>query len=95
MTDPLIDEDGRCRRTDLLPSDCGCAAHRGGETVDEFEGVLISRFLTAKYEGRCALDRSHRIELGELIGRAVQESNLNDEIGWVCESCCDNLTKTT
>jgi hypothetical protein len=90
-SDPLIDEDGRCRRTELLPSECGCAAHRGGEALPT-EGVLVSRFLIAKYDGRCALTPSHRIQAGSEIGMAVQEDDIYSEVGWVCEQCVRTIT---
>lgn len=103
----LLDEDGRCRRTDLLPAECGCAAHRGGEVVDLgehrnhlsrnalldlTEGLLISHVRTAKYDGRCKLDSRHKIEAGSEIGLAVQDEDLNDEVGWVCELCVRTIT---
>lgn len=101
--DPLLDEDGRCTRTELLPSDCGCAAHRGGEAIEDLEGegaarkqkylddltegLLVHRFRTAKYDGRCVLDRRHVVEAGSEIGLVVREEDLAETIGWVCELC--------
>lgn len=34
MTDSLLDEDGRCRKSDLFPTECACDKHRGGEVID-------------------------------------------------------------
>lgn len=100
MTDPRLDEDGRCRLTDLLPSECGCAAHRGGEVISleekdhplsNYYGVFVSRFISSRYEGKCALyPHNHVIAIEELIGFAVKEKS-GEEIGWVCQECCEHM----
>jgi hypothetical protein len=89
----MLDEDGRCRKTDLFPEQCGCIHHRGGEELDdsqgatEYDGLLISRFLIAHYNGKCAITPSHKIEAGSDIGMVVHEDDIHKNLGWACETC--------
>lgn len=76
---PLLDEDGRCRRTGLLPDQCGCEAHRNSELVQRFDDVTFNAFMDAQYDGQCALVDEHRIQAGTRIGHT--------EHGWACNRC--------
>lgn len=93
----LLDEDGRCRTTELLPKECACAAHRGGEGEEElaaqpnYERYLIQRFRLARYQGRCKLVPAHVIEPSDQIGLAVYESQIDKEFGWVCTYCVEAI----
>lgn len=93
----LLDEDGRCRKTDLLPETCGCARHRGGKTPEEeaavpYQDYLIHRFIISKFHGQCKLVPSHYIEAGDDIGLAVEEQDISKPLGWVCTACVNNIT---
>lgn len=98
MKDPLLDEDGRCVRTDFLPDECGCVAHRGGRTPEEeaddvdYRLYLIDRFRIAKFSTRCKLVPAHQIEAGDDIGLAVLEEDISKPIGWVCPACVEGIT---
>lgn len=101
MSDPLLDEDGYCRLSDLLPDQCGCAAHRGGEVIDlteprrehkeprSLQGVYSEKFISAKYAGHCALYHEHVIEEQDIICLAMDSRG--QEIGWTCEACCNQI----
>lgn len=96
VTDQLLDEDGYCRKTDLLPYECGCAAHRGGVVVDlEVEPrpeskarpkIKTGNVRQAQYDGECALEPLHAIAVGDVIARAI-DAGTYAPIGWVCEAC--------
>lgn len=75
----LLDEDGRCRLTDLLPAQCACEHHRNSEVVQRLSGVTFDRYIDAMFEGPCALSEEHRIEVGDRIGHTEQ--------GWACNRC--------
>lgn len=40
-----------------------------------------TRVMRARYEGTCAIDRSHTISVGDFIGDVEGH-------GWACERCC-------
>jgi hypothetical protein len=47
--------DERCDLTDLLPSDCGCRLHRGGQTPEEEaeRNRQPGPWFPARYPGTC------------------------------------------
>lgn len=81
--------DARCERTDLLVEQCGCARHRGGQTVEEQVAADRAEILTrpgwfpAKYAGYCGVCGTP-FEAGAAI-RSPEPGKL----GWVAE-CCAN-----
>lgn len=103
MTDPLLDEDGRCRRTDLLPGECGCAGHRGGEVIEldreprkrvdfsahVLDELEVKSLRQAQYSGWCSLDPSHEILLRHDIGFVVSEDGVG--LGWACAQCVSEI----
>jgi hypothetical protein len=83
-------EEERCTHTELYVSQC---AHcRGEQEASPYEGVLIERFVVARYVGdRCMLIPDHRLEVGTTIGLAVYEND-GERLGWVCAECVEKLT---
>lgn len=75
----MVDEDGRCVLTGLLPDQCACKHHRNSEVAARLDGVTFERYMTAMFDGRCALDPEHEIEAGDRIGKTEQ--------GWACNRC--------
>lgn len=53
--------------------------------------VLIERFFRAQYNGRCALDKDHAIQVGDDVGRAVQAGG-SCTVGTVCTECVNEIT---
>lgn len=85
--------EARCTCCDLLVSSCGRQRPGFEAEADPYGGVLIERFLTAKYEGgRCALIDEHRISAGTTIGMAVYADD-GGLLGWVCAVCVERITE--
>lgn len=77
-------------------ADCNGTARRIAEEEKEalYEGILIERFLTAKYDGRCALVPAHPIVPGRYIGIAVRSSGEDVvRIGYICDACVAAMTE--
>jgi hypothetical protein len=73
--------DARCDLTDLLPSECGCRLHRGGQTPDE-EAVRDRRpglWFPARYPGTCT-----RCGVGFEDNQDIRADGFG---GW---ECCDD-----
>jgi hypothetical protein len=92
--------EGRCEKHDMILSGCADCNGVGAAFDASVKGVvatdlLIERFLIARYDGRCAVDRSHPIVPGDEIGFAVNEVPLTDgswdKVGWVCEACVEEI----
>jgi len=88
----------RCKTTELLVKECACDKHRRKPEVNPYDGLLIDRFIYAKYDGVCALfpeDEEHRTEAGDHIGLAVQDSDDGrppfERVGWVCPGCTEKI----
>lgn len=64
-------------------------AKEAGDAV--YEGVLIERFLVARYDGQCALVPRHPLVPGREIGVAVREPDM-DRVGYVCDTCVTEIT---
>lgn len=79
----------RCKKWDLLVSQCGCPDHRGGKGPDPTEGMVLSgSVIVAKLDGVCALDPDHLIRAGDLIGsvREAGDAVLREAATqWACE----------
>lgn len=104
MTDPLLDEDGYCRKTDLLPYECGCDGHRGGEVVDLAEGragflpsesvdftdLQVLSQTTAKYHGRCPLCHVPMEPYHSTLYLVADSEG--ETIGWVCTGCAQRVS---
>jgi hypothetical protein len=76
--DQLLDEDGRCRRTELLPSECGCTAHRGGRCA-----------LTPSHRIQAGSEIGMAVQEDDICS---EEEGLWSEVGWVCEQCVRTIT---
>lgn len=87
------DEDGNCIKSGLSPRSCAhCRNHH--DIADPYEDLAIKHFRTAKFDGRCNLNRAHPIAAGDQIGLGVimEEGKSPEdckEVGWVCGTCCD------
>lgn len=69
----------RCDLTDLLVDQCAhCLGHRAADEID-YDTVRVSTEISARFDGRCALDARHPIEQGDRIGQT--------EHGWICPAC--------
>lgn len=74
----------RCKTSDLLPDQCGCRNHRGGQSVDEqilahrAELLATGRWIPAKFPGVCVACPN-----GFGLGTAIQR----DGDGWRAECC--------
>lgn len=63
---------------DFLPGQCAiCLGHDRVETLAD---VRIERVLKARFDGRCAVDKTHGINSGDDIG-------LIESGGYACPSC--------
>lgn len=83
-----------CQCANELPQG-QCADCKGLPSLVERPEYLVDRFVTARYNGRCVLDRSHRISKGDLVGILVED---NDEgkppftaVGTGCTDCTDDI----
>ena len=71
----------RCDFTDLLVDSCAhCLGHRLGDEPGSPE-ITVERTFAAQYDGRCAIDASHAIEAGDIIGAT--------DHGWACTGCVE------
>lgn len=70
MSDPTLDEDGRCKITELLPDQCACENHRNVGNEKE-QAVMIE----ARYDSRCSGCGKH-IHAGDMIFKKHEQ--------WVC-----------
>lgn len=82
--------DAECERSGLPASMC---AHCRGLDKEEppTSGLLVRRFLVAKYPGRCSANSEHQINPGDEIGEAVEESDINTPVGWICHVCVEAI----
>lgn len=85
----------RCKH-EMLPGQCA-DCRKLGEVANPLQGLLIERFLqSAKYPGKCAVDRSHTWKVGDPIGLAVYDNEKGrppfKEFGWVCHACRTGIT---
>jgi hypothetical protein len=86
----LLEEDGRCVLSGLLPDQCGCRDHRNSDPDDRVTAdyaFIVTDTTMARYYGRCALEIAHRIQPGDEMSMAVQYDNPNVQIGWICADC--------
>lgn len=78
MSNPkaLLDEDGRCRTTELLPEQCGCRRHRGPAPEAPDTSETVGQPIEAQHATPCpACDQP--VIPGQLIVR------LADGTGWI------------
>jgi hypothetical protein len=69
----------RCDLTDLLVDQCAhCLKHTDTAVIDAGT-VVVGHTRLARFDGRCAIDARHGIDVGDRIGQT--------EHGWVCSSC--------
>lgn len=81
-----METEERCDMSDLFPSQC---AHcRKLPDVLPTDGLLFENETTATYDGKCALDDSHPIEVGDVIAMAIDDKGADQlDVGWVCPRC--------
>jgi len=82
----------RCKHEILKEPPGQCADCKGlGAVADPYEGVLVERFLNAKYPGKCALIPGHKIEPGTEIGVLVLDNEEHRPpfkvLGYGCRAC--------
>lgn len=80
----------RCELSDLPVSMCGHC--RKVDLPKPTEGLVIRRFLVAKYDGRCILDDEHEIVEGDDIGQVVHRDDVDNHIGYACAVCVRAVT---
>ena len=92
----------RCELTELLPAQCGCRVHRGGQTPQEEAATEVSqvrsrllgrlgdpRWRAAIYPGACSTCNT-RFDVGAAIrvrGR-FDRAAMNDS-NWIAECCAE------
>lgn len=75
----------RCMH-DMLPGQCApCRGITDGETLS---ALLFKHALTAQYDGRCYLNKSHGIAQGDAIWRLVDADD-GETVGYACQACAD------
>lgn len=71
-----------CELTELPQEMCAhCLGHDKTEAAAELRVITQ---MSAKFDGRCFLDKSHSISAGELIIGVGDDEGVS---GWACESC--------
>lgn len=80
----MADND-RCEIHEML----SCAICLGHDKPERYtaDDVDWSRKFMAQFEGRCALDKTHRTTPGEIIAA------LRDGSGYVCERCLEVIVR--
>lgn len=72
----------RCDLTELLVDQCAhCLGHKDDVGAIDTRTAVVERTMLARYDGRCALDTRHPIEVGDRIGQT--------EHGWACSGCTE------
>ena len=56
----------RCELTELLVDSCACPRHRNSAPLDD-PGEVVA-VITARFDGRCSVDKAHGLLQGEQIG---------------------------
>lgn len=83
----------RCEKHDLITGQC--ADCRGLAEPDPLDGLLVDRFLTARFPGTCFISDYHPIRVGDHIGVLVEDNETGRppfrRLGYGCEGCVTKL----